>query len=275
MASDLQLLSFSIEARDSPPGGTTSATVGGDPSFMDAVRKRLRGESTPGEGRAVEGGDGEAVRGMDGEAGRVVGVLNRLAPEMTAEIERGLARLMPLSAGVTVQAEVRFKTGSLVMEGTVVLLSWAGGIAFNTVRDQLADVIKVTVQRTLSSVLAQAKQHLPPLDAAAVPVSMDVKVEPTLPGATASGPSPAPDPVPTAGRTPAAGVPPSPPASRSPVPGWLMLVLGVMGTLVFVLSADLLASRLTSGAAQHDVAPLKPRNDQGKAPTEPTGPATR
>jgi hypothetical protein len=68
---------------------------------------------------------------------------------MASQIKREVRRLVPLGGGVTVQADIAFFRGSVILEGTVVLLLWAGRTAPDPVRDELADVIKTVVRRVV------------------------------------------------------------------------------------------------------------------------------
>ena len=75
---------------------------------------------------------------------------------ITEEIERDIKRLMP--PYITVQTSIRFaQGGSIVIEGSVVLLSWVGGIAFaaaqEAAKQHLSTFIKTSVQRVLGQIL--------------------------------------------------------------------------------------------------------------------------
>ncbi|WNG33548.1 hypothetical protein F0U61_07885 [Archangium violaceum] len=81
--------------------------------------------------------------------------LNQIADEVSERIESELRKHFPPS--VRVQAEVRFAPGSLVVEGTVLLLESLGRTALQTVSEEagkaLSELIRMGLQRVLNSFL--------------------------------------------------------------------------------------------------------------------------
>jgi hypothetical protein len=80
----------------------------------------------------------------------VVSELNKRAQEIAASIESEMRRVLP---GTTVQAEVSFRKGSLLLEGSVVLLSWAGGLVLEAARAEISEVLRVAFRRTITNAL--------------------------------------------------------------------------------------------------------------------------
>jgi hypothetical protein len=87
----------------------------------------------------------------------IVGKMSSRSDEVAEQIERAVKKLMP--PHVSVQASIRFEPGSLLVYGTVALLSWAGSIVFDVAKEeatrQLAGLIKMVVERVLSGALRQ------------------------------------------------------------------------------------------------------------------------
>jgi hypothetical protein len=80
----------------------------------------------------------------------VVSELNKRSQEIAASIESEMRRVLP---GTTVQAEVSFRKGSLLLEGSVVLLSWAGGLVLEAARAEISEVLRVAFRRTITNAL--------------------------------------------------------------------------------------------------------------------------
>ena len=55
--------------------------------------------------------------------------------------------------GTTVQAEVSFRQGSLLLEGSVVLLSWAGAIVLDAARAEISELLRAAFRRTITNTL--------------------------------------------------------------------------------------------------------------------------
>ena len=90
--------------------------------------------------------------------------LNGHADEMAQTIEREVRRLMPLGGGITVQADISFYPGSIILEGSVVLLYWAGRTALEPIRDELANAIKTVTRRVVNRAITafNARWPVPP-----------------------------------------------------------------------------------------------------------------
>ncbi|WNG44010.1 hypothetical protein F0U60_07810 [Archangium minus] len=86
--------------------------------------------------------------------------LNQIADEVAERIESELRKHFPPS--VRVQAEVRFAPGSLVVEGTVLLLGSLGRTALQTVSEEagkaLSELIRMGLQRVLNSFLGASER---------------------------------------------------------------------------------------------------------------------
>ena len=79
--------------------------------------------------------------------------LNKQSQEIAASIESETRRMLPAHTGITVQAEVAFRRGSLLLEGSVVLLSWAGSLVLEAFRAEIGEVIRVAFRRAISNAL--------------------------------------------------------------------------------------------------------------------------
>lgn len=82
--------------------------------------------------------------------------LNGKAEEIAEKIEREVRKHLP--PYVSVQASVQFDSGSLILAGTIALLSWGGSIVFDAakgeVERQLSELIKASVQRVMNKVFS-------------------------------------------------------------------------------------------------------------------------
>jgi hypothetical protein len=159
--------------------------------------------------------------------------LNRQADEIASTMEREIRRLMLLGGGITVQADVWFRPGaSFILEGSVVLLSWAGRTALEPIQEELANVIKTVTRRVLNRVVSTVSDftvYAPTIEVAPLP--------PTRPETT-------PAPTSTPSLTPAST------QQQAPLPGtilqdqrWLIVVVGILGVLVLILLADRILPR--------------------------------
>jgi hypothetical protein len=68
-------------------------------------------------------------------------LLNKRIEEIVLDLEKELRNIMPLASGMSVQADMSFRPGSIVLEGSVTLLCWAGRIALEPVKEELANLI--------------------------------------------------------------------------------------------------------------------------------------
>lgn len=79
--------------------------------------------------------------------------LNVLSGEICADIERQIRKLA--GPEVMVQAEMSFSPGSIVIEGTVILLYWSGSLILEAVKKEVGDLVRVPIKRVLAEVLTE------------------------------------------------------------------------------------------------------------------------
>jgi hypothetical protein len=101
----------------------------------------------------------------------MVGQMNDRAESMARAIEQEVRAVLPPDPTLSVTAELHFHQGSLVMIGTVAVVSWVGSVALETVRTELAALIKIAVQRVLAAAVRQ-------VDRAGAQVTMECSVTP-------------------------------------------------------------------------------------------------
>jgi hypothetical protein len=80
-------------------------------------------------------------------------LMNKQADKLARELEAEILAAMPPDPTLGVRAELRFHKGSLVMIGTVALLSWTGSIVLDAVKDELSAIIKIALQRVIAAAL--------------------------------------------------------------------------------------------------------------------------
>ncbi|HEV2901368.1 MAG TPA: hypothetical protein VGX71_26705 [Pseudaminobacter sp.] len=120
--------------------------------------------------------------------------LNGKAEEIAEKIEREVRKLLP--PYVSVQASVQFDSGSLILAGTISLLSWGGSIVFEAAKEeverQLSELIKAAVQRVINKVFS-AEGLYGAVGWSFKPMEMVVRPRGSSSGSLfARGPSPAP-----------------------------------------------------------------------------------
>ncbi|MBO0754259.1 MAG: hypothetical protein J2P54_00225 [Bradyrhizobiaceae bacterium] len=104
----------------------------------------------------------------DGQARDMVSKLNGTADTIAEGIEREVKKFLPPEIGV--QAHVQFYVGSVLLTGTVALVTWAGSIITQAAREevekQLGGFVKTAVQRVMSRVLGEQwlSTQLGPMD---------------------------------------------------------------------------------------------------------------
>lgn len=107
----------------------------------------------------------------------IVMVMNNDADAICDKIEREVKKLLPPT--VTVQANVQFEEGSLILSGTVAVLSWGGSVVFQTIKgeieEQLAGLVKIAVQRVMNRQMTTHKMFR-----SLRPMSMTVAAQPFL-----------------------------------------------------------------------------------------------
>jgi hypothetical protein len=103
----------------------------------------------------------EPVKHPEKESYEIVGKLNELTELICEKIEREVKKLAP--PYVTIQANVQFDVGSILMTGTVAVLSWAGSTILDAAKDevqqQIGNLVKLGVQRAFSRVLSAQGVH--------------------------------------------------------------------------------------------------------------------
>lgn len=77
--------------------------------------------------------------------------LNAKSGEICAEIERQIKKLV--GPEVSVQAEMSFSLGSIVIEGTIILLCWSGSLVLEAVKKEIGELVRVPIKRVLAEVL--------------------------------------------------------------------------------------------------------------------------
>jgi hypothetical protein len=153
--------------------------------------------------------------------------LNIKADEIASTMEREIRRLMLLGGGVTVQADLWFRPGaSVILEGSVILLCWAGRTALEPIREELANAIKIVTRRVLNRVISTMVNYN-----FAAPTTDVTSLPPTRSETT---------PAPTAVPPPQQQVAPTGTIIQDQ--RWLIIVVAVLGVLVLILLADRLLS---------------------------------
>jgi hypothetical protein len=86
----------------------------------------------------------------------VVKKLNEEAEAICDRIERGLKKHLP--PYLTVQANIQFEQGSLLITGTVAIFAWAGSVALEAtkaeIQQQIANLVKSVVGRVINRAVA-------------------------------------------------------------------------------------------------------------------------
>lgn len=116
------------------------------------------GANDRGKATAGKTDDDERQKRIELE-GLVASALNKRSQEIAASIESEMRRMLP---GTTVQAEVSFRKGSLLLEGSVVLLSWAGALVLEAARAEISEVLRVAFRRTITNALNDLPASLSP-----------------------------------------------------------------------------------------------------------------
>jgi hypothetical protein len=202
--------------------------------------------------------DDEELKRREPSDFHAVELLNRRADEMAQNIEREVRRLMPLGGGISVQADISFHSGSIILEGSVVLLCWAARTALEPIRDELANAIKTVTRRVVNrAVTTLGAGSLPGLGQMTVEVA-SVSSPPTTPAVISSAAS--------------SEVPQAPPSSlvQSGIPQdqrWMFAFVGILTVLVLILLADrlLTPSLLRNDSITRAAVPESPSAPQGAA----------
>lgn len=105
----------------------------------------------------------------------IVEQMNKQADLICEKIEKEIKKLLPPMT--TVQAAVQFENGSLLLTGTVAVLTWGGSLALDSLKkelqEQIAPLVKMAVQRVMNRELA-ARNMLTSVR----PMSMNVTPQP-------------------------------------------------------------------------------------------------
>jgi hypothetical protein len=136
MSDEFQVSAFSVSGRvDMQPHRKAEKAVDGGNDGGNAV--------------AGKTDDNEREKRLEHE-GLVASALNKRSQDIAASIESEMRRMFP---GTTVQAEVSFRKGSLLLEGSVVLVSWAGALVLEAARAEISEVLRVAFRRTITNAL--------------------------------------------------------------------------------------------------------------------------
>jgi hypothetical protein len=78
----------------------------------------------------------------------LTGELGKEADDICQKVEREIRKNLPPT--VTVQASLQFETGSVLITGTIALLSWAVPIVQEGAKKELAELVKIGIHRVIS-----------------------------------------------------------------------------------------------------------------------------
>jgi hypothetical protein len=90
--------------------------------------------------------------------------LNRISPMVAREIEKTVLMMLPPEPEIVVEADVQFRSGSVILIATITVLNWAGSVALDNLRAQLSEIIGVAVQRVVNRALARIAPNLSPME---------------------------------------------------------------------------------------------------------------
>jgi hypothetical protein len=116
--------------------------VRGDIQFPEREVHADAGQATQKAGQATQ---------KDSRVTELLGDLTRKAETIGRTIERELRRILPPT--VTVQANIQFEEGSVLVAGTVALLSWAAPIVRDAAKKELGELVKLAIKRVISRYL--------------------------------------------------------------------------------------------------------------------------
>jgi hypothetical protein len=128
-----------------------------EPDILDNVDKKLEQFRT-----------GQTSSVTEGFSQEIISKLNQHSSLVAEKIEQGLQGLLPPST--TVKCEVSFRSGSLIMMGTIMLLDWVGTMALKATKEaleeQFGNAVKIIVKRVFNQVLdiANLAQFVGPMD---------------------------------------------------------------------------------------------------------------
>jgi hypothetical protein len=84
-----------------------------------------------------------------------VAELNEHSEPIARMLETEILAALPPDPGLSVQVELRFRGGSIVLIGTAAILSWTGSIVLEAIRDEIAELIRIAAQRAIGAAMAQ------------------------------------------------------------------------------------------------------------------------
>jgi hypothetical protein len=117
------------------------------------------------------------------EDSEVIFTLNEQASKIAEDLEREIMRFFRSSA--TVQAEIRFYEGSIIIQGTILIMSWLGPIAIaagkKAFEEEFARVVQVATQRVLQRALQKFAPTAEPLQK----IDVSAQAAPSAPQITA------------------------------------------------------------------------------------------
>jgi hypothetical protein len=216
-----------------------------------------RGESHVGYNvAAADNPEVEAKLIQQARTDEFVWKMNKRADEIAQTIEREVRRLMSPGGGISVQADISFYSGSFILEGSVVLLLWAGRTALEPIRDELANAIKTVTRRVVNGAITAFNAQQAGNDYLG---RMTVEVTSVPPPPTSAA---------IATAAPSPGVPQAPltQVGQSGIlqdQRWLIVLVGILTVLVLILLADRL---LTSSLPRNVYITPAPTASPGAAP---------
>jgi hypothetical protein len=104
--------------------------------------------------------------------------LNAASGEICAEIERQIKKL--IGPEISIQAEISFSSGSIIVEGTVILLCWSGNLLLEGLKKEVGDLVRVPIKRVLAEVLTQVGGNASRLEIETSVRSRSVERAPTM-----------------------------------------------------------------------------------------------
>ena len=91
------------------------------------------------------------------QGSNLLGELTKNAETISRMIEREVRRILPST--VTVQANIQFDEGNILVTGTVMLLSWAAPIMRDAAKKELGELVNLAIKRVLSRYILPVRQH--------------------------------------------------------------------------------------------------------------------
>ena len=189
-------------------------------------------------GQANEGDSSESIEAKNAkekarreeELEQMLSILNEDSVSMSKEVEQKLKGLLP--PFFDVQAEFRFASGSLIVTGTVAILSWAGSVALKAASQeleaQLKDVVKIVVQKAMASFVSKhdLSAKVAPTDMRVLPLSRPTQAKTSEQAMVGKSEASADDTKPNTKPAPVA------------IPTWLIALLVFLTFAVTLLVAD-------------------------------------